>query len=218
MCKHIRDIEFNVFSKYGQDGVLTYIFKLLPQHLFTFLNMADFNERQHRNPLNFIVKQGKWRSCIPPESVCKIASGVKADIVSTLLTITSEIDLLHIHHGQNDFWLLKFVMDCHLQPKIICVPYNNKIPFIKSLTVPYARTKPSTNFGYCSCSLKALCCILPNYIIFGCSRSKIAYFVRDDIIIHLPDIQTTYDFNTFAWAQMKDKFWVCVKPKPKQKN
>jgi len=215
MCKHIREIEFNVFSRYGQDGVLTYIFKLLPQNIFTFLNMVDFNKRQHRNPLNFMVKQGKWRSCITPESVCKITSGVKTDIVSTLLTITSEIDLLYIHHGQNDFWLLKFVMDCRLQPKIICVPYNNKIPLIKSLTVPYARTTSSNNCGYCSCSLKALCCILPNYIILGCSRNKIAYFVREDIKIHLPDIQTTYDFNTVAWDQIKNKFWVCVKPKPK---
>ena len=210
----MRDIEFNVFSRFGQDGVLLYIFNKIPQHAFTFLNMVDFNRTQHHNPMNFMIGQGNWRSCIPAENVKKLVSGVKTEVISTLLAIKSDIDLLHINHGQNDFWLLKFVMDSHLQPKIICVPYNNKIPLIKSLTVPYSRTKPLTNLDYRSCSLKALCCILPNYFIFGCSKSRIAYFVREDIKKHLPDIQTTYDFNTHAWNRVKDKFWVHVKPKP----
>ena len=218
---HIHDVEFNVLTRFGQDGVLSFIFNILhavERRKFTYLNIVNFRANQTCNPLVSMVNQtnfhkGCFMSCLAPASVLSLKTDIKANIVVALQTVTSDIDLLHINHGYNDFWYLKFVLDSNIKPKVICIPYNRNIPFTKSLTVPFT-PNPRHNNNYRSCSLKALCSILPNYFIFGCSYSKIVYFVRADIKGYLPDIQSTYDFNTRTWKLIKDKFWVCVKPKP----
>lgn len=202
----MRNAEFKVFSKYGEDGLLLYIFSKVgvTNRIFVEIGVEDGRECNTADlSLNFgwqgvIIDADKERletgRAFYKEKLGKnfskvkmVSSFVTAENVNQLLSdngISGEIDLLSIDIDGNDYWVWKAIEA--INPRVVVIEYNASFGWDKSMTIKYSqnfdvnKAEPISH-GASLPALKKLA-NAKGYILVGCDSHGIdAFFVRQDL-------------------------------------
>jgi hypothetical protein len=201
----LRDLEFKVFSQFGDDGIIQYLTGNLELRHRTFVEFGveDYLESNTR----FLLQKDNWSGFVMDashECIDRLTSAPffwKHDLTALTAFITREnirqllgdntrqwggLDLLHIDLDGNDFWIWK---EIDLNPAIVIVEYNSTFGVDRAITVPYAadfqRTVAHFSNLYWGSSLKALhmLALQKGYDFIGCnSAGNNAYFIRRDVM------------------------------------
>jgi hypothetical protein len=199
----LKDVEFSVFSQWGDDGIIQWLINnvSIPHRTFVEFGVGDYKESNTRflmvndNWSGFVMDKSKkniadmresdffWKHNLSAEAVF-----VDCDNINTILgalPFDREIGLLHIDVDGNDYWLWKAL--AVVTPIIVIMEYNPIFAIDRAITIPYERTFDRTEAHYSNlyfgASVKALCHLAEakGYAFLGCnSAGNNAYFVRKD--------------------------------------
>lgn len=200
---NLADVEFKVFSQFGDDGIIQWLNANIeiPHKTFIEFGVEDYRESNTR----FLMMNDNWSGFVmdgSPENVSHILSSEyywKYDLIAKAAFIDrnnineliasrgfeKEVGLLHIDLDGNDYWIWQ-IIDV-IDPIIVIAEYNSVFGIDRAITVPYDdsfyRTKAHPSNLYFGASLKALhgLGVEKGYAFVGCnSAGNNAYFVRRD--------------------------------------
>ncbi|AXI54203.1 hypothetical protein C1J05_06610 [Sulfitobacter sp. JL08] len=201
--KSLADVEFSVFSQWGEDGILEWlIFKLgcIPPNFIEF-GVENYRESNTR----FLLKNRNWRGLVldgSKEMVATITNDSiswRHDLTAVAAFITrsniedliasagfsGEIGVLSIDIDGNDYWVWDAIKN--VSPHIVVVEYNSNFGDMLPLTIPYrddfVRTLAHFSNLYYGASYKALEVLgkSKGYVLLGSNRTgSNLFFVRED--------------------------------------
>lgn len=199
----VREVEFKVFSQWGEDGIIQWLINNIniPHKTFIEFGVEDYRESNTR----FLMMNNNWSGYVMDSSeinISKIQNSeyywrydleakhafIDCDNINDLILSSKfdkEIGLLSIDIDGNDYWVWKQINV--IMPVIVVIEYNGIFGIKEALTVPYDKyfdrtTKHYSNL-YFGASLKALYNLAEEkgYAFIGCnSAGNNAFFVRKD--------------------------------------
>jgi hypothetical protein len=200
----LAEVEFKVFSQWGDDGIIQWLLAQLEPlpHTFIEFGVEDYRESNTR----FLLFNDNWSGLVMDGSPAHIATIQNADYywkyelqarqafvdrenINALLAdwpYEREIGLLHIDIDGNDYWVWEALTA--VSPVVAIVEYNSVFGSQRALTIPYApgfvrSTKDHVSNLYYGASLAALVHLATTkgYVFIGSnSAGNNAYFVRQD--------------------------------------
>lgn len=201
----LADLEFKVFSQFGDDGIIQYLTRNLNlrHRSFVEFGVEDYLESNTR----LLLQKDNWSGFVMDRSgdcIDRLRGAPffwKHDLTARAAFVTKEnvrqllaegihgwtgLDLLHIDIDGNDYWIWQQI---DLKPAIVIVEYNSTFGIDRAITIPYVedfdRTRSHFSNLYWGCSLKALYVLSSQkgYEFVGCnSAGNNAYFVRNDLM------------------------------------
>ncbi len=206
--RSIQEMEFQVFSQWGDDGIIQYLISKIniPNKVFIEFGVENYKESNTR----FLLINNNWSGLVidgSEENIKYIKNDIITwafDIHATNAFITkenindligvflkkgypSEIGILSVDIDGNDYWVWKQI-DV-VNPAIVIVEYNAVFGDKNTWTIPYKpdfyRVNEHNSYQYWGVSLNALCHLAEEkgYYFIGCnSNGNNAYFVRKDKI------------------------------------
>lgn len=199
----LAELEFKVFSQFGDDGIIQYLTRNLEMRHRTFVEFGveDYMESNTR----FLLQKDNWSGFVMDgsrECIDRLRSAPffwKHDLTAEAVFVTREnirqllhgntrqwegLDLLHVDLDGNDFWIWQ---EINVNPAIVIVEYNSIFGIDRAITVPYSadfqRAQAHFSRLYWGSSLKALhvLALRKGYDFIGCNNAgNNAYFVRRD--------------------------------------
>jgi hypothetical protein len=199
----LSDLEFKVFSQFGDDGIIQFLVRNIeiPCKTFIEFGVEDFSESNTR----FLLQKDNWSGFVmdgSKEHISRLKSSSffwKHDLEAQSVFITKEnvtdllapyiqkwggLGILHIDLDGNDYWIWEKL---DLKPVILILEYNSTFGSDRSITVPYDasfyRTDAHYSNLYWGSSLKSLhdLSITRGYTFIGCNSSgNNAYFILGD--------------------------------------
>lgn len=224
----IRDAEFDVFSQFGDDGIIQYLIRAADVgdlRTFVEFGVGNYTEANTR----FLLINDNWRGLVmdcDAANVASIRSGplywkydltavhafVDCENVNAVLArngFAGEVGLLHIDIDGNDYWVWE-ALDV-VSPVIAIVEYNSVLGPDRAVTVPYDpafdRTRAHHSNLYWGCSLKALCRLAEKkgYAFVGAnSNGNNAYFVRKDRMGPLSPVDASAGYVLSKYRESRD--------------
>jgi len=209
---NLSDVEYSVFSQWGEDGIINWIISQEVQinDYFIEFGTGDYKESNTRyllqnsnwsgsliegnkNDYNKIVNWKKrWRYDINIKNEFITKKNIN-DLIKSF-NPPKNIGLLSIDIDGNDYWILKEINLNELNPSIIIVEYNSLFGDKHKITVPYDenfdRSKKSHTNLYFGCSIKALInlCEEKKYFFVGTNKNGCnAFFVNKELFENLND-------------------------------
>jgi hypothetical protein len=202
--RHLGDVEFRVYSQWGEDGIIEWLCQRLPNTPRSFIEFGveNFTEANTR----FLLENRGWRGLVMDGSAAHmksvrqetrywrhdltaVASFVTAENINELIRkngFAGELGILSIDIDGNDYWVLEAI-EC-VDPAIIICEINGLFGDLKPLTVPYRadflRMEAHYSGQYFGCSLEAakLLCRRKGYSFVGTNTNGVnAFFVRNDL-------------------------------------
>ena len=203
--ENLGDLEFKVFSQFGDDGIIQYLVSRLGFKNKTFVEFGveDYRESNTR----FLLQHNGWTGFVmdsSPENIDSLKNSsfywqhqitaqsvfVTAENINQLLSSATGdwpgIDILHIDIDSTDYWIWKALT---VNPGLVIMEYNANFGIDRALTVPYQpsfdRNAAHHSNLYWGASLKALHTLATDrdYRFIGCnSAGNNAYFVRSDLM------------------------------------
>jgi hypothetical protein len=225
----LKDAEFQVFSQWGDDGIIQYLTRNLeiPNKTFIEFGVENYTESNTR----FLLINNNWSGFVLDGAEANIKY-IKKDPISWAHEIHSqaafitkeninslmkgfidlgydrEIGLLSIDIDGNDYWIWKELNV--LSPVIVIVEYNSLWGADKSWTIPYSpdfyrlgEGNSILNYGV---SLLSLCDLAEEkgYFFVGCnSAGNNAYFIRKDRINKLKPMSAVEGYVSSKFREMK---------------
>jgi hypothetical protein len=203
-----RDVEFRVFSQFGDDGMVDYLAESIrPIETFVELGTGDYTESNTR----FLLVNRQWRGFICDGNT-RLMNRVRQDAISWQFGLTAsdrfitkgnvnalveehgftgEIGLLSIDLDGNDWYIWDALTV--VNPAIVIMEYNAVFGEVTPVSVPYddgfQRFAKEPTGLYWGTSLPALQLLADRkgYAFVGCnSAGNNAYFVRNDLVDRLP--------------------------------
>lgn len=200
----LRDVEFKVFSQFGEDGIIQYIINQIeiPNPLFIEFGVQNYTEANTR----FLLMNDNWAGIVIDGSdeninfikndkiyyrhnLTAISNFVTKDNINTIIdkyVDIEDIGLLNIDIDGNDYWVWKELEV--VKPRIVVCEYNSLFGCEHSITVPYdpgfVAYKAHYSCLYFGSSIAALCDLAEEkgYDFIGCdSEGADAFFVRRDV-------------------------------------
>jgi hypothetical protein len=197
----LTEVEFRVFSQFGEDGIVEWLVSVLPiaSNTFVEFGVEDYRESNTR----FLLMNRNWRGLVLDGDARNIAAfhaddiAYKHDITAVASFITADningsiehagfgerIGLLSVDLDGIDWWVLKAV---NVAADIVIVEYNHFLGDLP-VTVPYAqdfvRSKAHWSNGYWGASLAAFKHLLAGrgYVFVGTNAAGCnAFFVRTE--------------------------------------
>jgi len=201
----LAEVEFRVFSEWGDDGIIQWLIHHLAIANRTFIEFGvkDYRESNTR----FLMMNSNWSGFVmdgSAKNVAKIRTAeyycryelnaqavfIDRDNINALIAAQQfdrEVGLLHIDLDGNDYWIWDSI--AVIAPVIVIVEYNSIFGIERAITVPYdknfQRTRAHYSNLYFGASLKALHHLAKEkgYAFIGCnSAGNNAYFVRSDAL------------------------------------
>jgi hypothetical protein len=225
----LADLEFRVFSQFGDDGIIHYLTRNLPLIHRTFIEFGvdDYFESNTR----FLLQNGNWSGFVmdgSPASIERLTRSAfywKHDLTAKVAFVTREnvrglladairewdgVDLLHIDIDGNDYWVWK---EIDLKPSVVIVEYNSTFGIDRAITIPYNadfyRTQAHFSNLYWGSSLKALCLLAleKGYRFIGCNGAgNNAYFLRGDLVSdRIPAVSPERGFVKSKYRESRDE-------------
>jgi hypothetical protein len=171
------DVGFRTFSQFEEDGILLYIFSLIPPINKQCVELCAGNGRENMTS-NLIVNHGWWGHLFDgnPHSVEAgkmffannkdtffapprfTHAWITAENVNDLIATSGAkgpIDLLSLDMDGVDYWIWRAI-DV-VQPRVVVCETANSIPATHALTVPYAADFSAASEDFRSASLAAMC-------------------------------------------------------------
>lgn len=200
----LSDVEFSVFSQWGEDGIIDWLVSRLPMIPKVFIEFGVENYQEANTRL--LIQLRNWRGLIIDGSdenirrikrqdiswrhqLLSLSEFITRDNIDQLITdagLKGEIGLLSIDIDGNDFWVWQAITS--ISPALVVCEYNAVLGDLYAVTVPYRddfyRTKAHYSNLYFGASLPAVNVLAreKGYVFVGtCSAGVNAFFVRDDI-------------------------------------
>jgi len=197
------DYEFQVYSQWGEDGIINHILKVLEVSKPNCLEIGieDFTEcntrflAHYRNAKLYLVDSSseasrtinsldiKWKTHIEFEQIFVNKENINLIIDNAEREIGS-LDLLSIDIDGNDYWILKEIKNFNF--KLIILEYNSIFGPKMKVTVPYQenfqRSKEHYSFLFYGASLSSYIELLNSngYTFIGSNRACTnAFFVHN---------------------------------------
>jgi hypothetical protein len=201
----LREVEFSVFSQFGDDGIVQWLVHHAgcATRRFIEFGVEDYRESTTR----FLLMNDDWSGLVLDGSAGNVAAirgseyfwrhdlearavFVDKDNVDALLggwAAGRPVDLLHIDVDGNDWWLWQAVTS--IAPTIVIVEYNSVFGPERAITVPYdpafVRWQKHPSGLYFGASLAAFVHLAreKGYALLGSnSAGNNAYFVRREVL------------------------------------
>jgi hypothetical protein len=201
----LAQVEFRVFSEWGDDGIIQWLTHHLsiPNKTFIEFGVKDYREANTR----FLMMNDNWSGFVmdgSEKNVSKIRNSeyycryelnatsvfIDCDNINGLIASQSfdpGVGLLHIDLDGNDYWIWEKI-DV-VAPVIVIVEYNSIFGMDRAITIPYdkgfQRTQAHHSNLYFGASLKALHHLAgqKGYAFIGCnSAGNNAYFVQNEAL------------------------------------
>ncbi len=202
--KNLSDIEFQVYSQWGEDGIIDWLINRLPSVSKNFLEIGtqDYKESNTR----FLLINKNWNGFIieaDEKEVKKIKSQriywkhnlkvhnefvTKNNINQIIkrMSIPKKLGLLSLDIDGVDYWVLKELST--LDPSIVICEYNSLFGQKNLLTVPYKSNFIRSNEHYSNlyfgASIQAFIVLMKkkNYLFLGTnSAGNNAFFVKRNL-------------------------------------
>jgi len=199
----LSEVEFKIFSEWGDDGIIQWLVNNLefPNKTFIEFGVANYQESNTR----FLMMNNNWSGLVMDGSEKNIAQIINAEYfwnytlsakfvfidtanINNLLSsseLGKEVGILHIDLDGNDYWIWKEIKV--ISPIVVILEYNSVFGIDRAITIPYDKTFYRTNAHYSNlyfgASLRALNQLSEEkgYSFIGCnSAGNNAYFVRKD--------------------------------------
>lgn len=225
--KDLSDVEFSVFSQWGEDGIIDWIINKIERlpKIFLEIGTEDYTESNTR----FLLMNKNWDGFLiegDKNKVNKIKSQqifwkynlkVKNEFINKEninkiikeISIPKKIGLLSLDIDSIDYWILKEIKE--VDPTIIICEYNSIFGTSKSITVPYKknfiRNKEHFSNLYYGASIKAFIDLMikKNYIFIGTnSAGNNAFFVKRKFLKFNKIIKNKKIFNS-KFREGRDK-------------
>lgn len=198
------EVEFQVFSQRGEDGIIQYITDRIeiPDKIFVEFGVENYTESNTR----FLLVNNNWSGLVIDGSkdnikfikndfiywkydITAVQSFITKDNINQLIsdyTSVRDIGLLSVDIDGNDYWVWDAISV--INPRVVVVEYNAVFGAQKQVTVPYkadfVRRKAHYSDLYFGASLNALVKLgeKKGYDFIGVASAGInAFFVRKDL-------------------------------------
>jgi len=208
IISRIQDAEFHVFSQFGEDGIIQYLIRNLPDipPVFIEFGVESYVEANTR----FLLRHNNWSGLIIDGSkdnmnlvrnsdlywrheLTAVDAFITRDNINALFAdngFSGEIGLLSIDIDGNDYWVWEEISV--VSPQIVVAEYNSYFGPDRAISVPYKadfyRTEAHYSNLYFGASLAALhhLALKKGYALLGCNKAgNNAFFVKNEL---LPDI------------------------------
>ena len=224
----IHDAEFQVFSQYGDDGIIQYLIHNvnIENQVFIEFGVESYQEANTR----FLLINNHWNGLVIDSSETHITSikksyvyhkyGLEAfcsfitsDNINQLIRkyiddykLDESIGILSIDIDGNDYWIWKSISI--VDPEIVIIEFNSHFGYKFAITVPYSpnfnREKAHHSRQYWGASLRALDILAKSkgYQLVGCCRGgNNAYFVKSS---KLGSVKPLSVEEAYVKAQFRD--------------
>lgn len=221
---NLAEVEFQVFSQFGDDGIIQYLVNKLPLKNKTFIEFGVENYREANT--RFLLVSNYWSGFVidgSDENVQAIKneniygyfdlrakqSFITKENIDDILResgFNKELAILSIDIDGNDYWVWKAITS--FEPDIIICEYNCLFGFEDAITIEY---DPSfvrggkTPFSFYGTSLQAAYQLASEsgYFFIGCnSAGNNAYFIHNKFSSVSPikekSIEAGYNFSVFS--------------------
>lgn len=199
----LQDAEFHVFSQFGEDGIIQYLIRRIPQIIPVFIEFGveSYAEANTR----FLLRHNNWKGLIIDGSrenmeivrtsdlywrhdLMALDAFITRENINQLFRengFSGEIGLLSIDIDGNDYWIWEEISE--VSPAIVVAEYNSYFGPDRAISIPYQsdfyRTKSHFSNLYFGASLAALhhLATKKGYALLGCNKAgNNAFFVRSD--------------------------------------
>jgi hypothetical protein len=224
----LRDAEFQVFSQFGDDGIIQYLVHLLGplEDRFIEFGVQDYSESNTR----FLLLNDNWRGLVIDGSrvhvdhirsqdyhwrhdltaVCAFVDRDNVDGLFRDAGFTGDLGLLSVDIDGNDYWVWEAIQS--VRPTIVVCEYNAVFGPSRAVTVPYdpafERTKAHPSNLYWGASLAALCRLADRKglaFVGANSAGNNAYFVRKDRLAGLRALRPEEGFVDSRFRESRDR-------------
>lgn len=226
--KSLSDAEFQVFSQWGEDGIIQYLIHKVPieNKVFVEFGVENYEESNTR----FLLQNNNWTGLVIDASEKNIeyikkstiywkynlkaeCAFVTAENINFLISkngISGDIGLLSIDLDGNDYWVWKAI-DC-ISPRIVICEYNSLFGPKAKVTIPcdpnFQRTKAHYSNLYWGASISALASLAKEkgYSLVGSnSAGNNAFLVRNDAIGDLKVLTPEEAYVEAQFRESRDK-------------
>ena len=200
----IRDVGFRKYSQFEEDGILLYIFSLIPLINRKCVEICA-GEGRECNTANLIINHGWWGYLFDGDEE-NVKDGIQfftknkdtflyrprftrawitAENVNDLIEgagVSGPIDLLSVDIDGMDYWVWKAITV--IEPQVVVCETHNPIPPDRALTVPYDPQFISPSPDYRGASLAAMCKLAQEkgYRLIGTHRFGFnAFFIKNGV-------------------------------------
>jgi hypothetical protein len=225
----LKEVEFQCFSQWGDDGIIQYLIHKVGGINETFIEFGVENYTESNT--RFLLLNNNWSGLVIDGSEANIEY-IENDTISSsfdlhttcafitrdninqlLLDFVSkgydkEIGILSIDIDGNDYWIWEEINV--INPAIVIVEYN-AIFELNPWSVPYKsdfyRLDAHESYQYWGASLSAFMHLAgqKGYSFIGCnSNGNNAYFVRKDKLGNLNELSATEGFIDSKFREYKD--------------
>ena len=223
----LKEVEFRVFSEWGEDGIIQYLVNNIEirNKVFVEFGVQDYKESNTR----FLLINNLWTGLVIDSDENYISEITKDDIyirydltaknafitkenINELIStseISGEIGLLSIDIDGNDYWVWEAINV--VDPAIVVCEYNGLFGSIYPVTVPYDpnfyRTKAHFSNLYFGASLPALVMLgeKKGYDFVGTnSAGSNAFFVKKELSAKLRKYSAKEGFKEPVFRQSRD--------------
>lgn len=224
----LTDYEFQVFSQWGEDGIIQYLVHKLNITSKVFVEFGV--ETYHEANTRFLMMKDNWSGLVIDGSKANIEminkqsiswryslnavqSFITSENINSIITdngIEGEIGILSVDIDGNDYWVTKAI-DC-IQPILLINEYNSVFGPDRAISVPYApsfvRTSAHHSNLYYGASLAALTHLAneKGYALVGCnSNGNNAFYVRRDRLSSQKELSVQEAFVDAKFREARDK-------------
>lgn len=202
----IHEVEFSIFSQFGDDGIIQWLIHKLdiPNKTFIEFGVENYSESNTR----FLLMNNNWTGLVmdgSTENVEEIKKSYyywKYSVEAKAVFVTKDninqiiknedfhedLGLLHIDIDGNDYYVWDAITA--VNPVIVIMEYNSIFGYERPICIPYHADFYRLNYHYSGlywgASLLSLCDLAEKkgYAFIGCnSNGNNAYFVRKDKMV-----------------------------------
>jgi hypothetical protein len=197
----LHDIGFRKYSQFEEDGILLYLFSLIPPINRTAVEICA-GDGQECNTANLIINHGWWGHLFdgdarnvergvaffarhrdsflyPPRFTHALITAENVNGVLEVSGARGPIDLLSLDIDGMDYWVWRAITI--IEPQVVVCETHNPIPADRALTVPYDPQFVATSPDYRGASLAAMAKLAAEkgYRLVGTHRFGFnAFFVK----------------------------------------
>jgi hypothetical protein len=199
--KDLSEVEFQVYSQWGEDGIIDWLINKFPEISKSFLEIGTENYKEantrfllsNNNWNGFLIEADKaavkdiksqrifWKHNLRVENEFITKDNINAIVKK--INVPKKLGLLSLDIDGVDYWILNNLS--FLEPSIVVCEYNSLFGQKKSVTVPYKknfiRSEEHYSNLYYGASIKAFIDMMKkkNYFLIGTnSAGNNAFFIE----------------------------------------